>query len=500
MNHDFISPVHFLMNSTAPLRQAFGRFFLALGVGLALLAAPGCGGRPGTADPAKEKEAGKPSQPLTVVVVDDAELGKAIEAEWRSRTEGEVKIRQATTAEVTGTAPLPGDVIVFPTGLLGELVEGEQLLPLPAEVTQDEALNLRDIYPHIRLHEITWGGKTYALPLGSPQLVLAYRADIFEKLGITPPATWDEYQQVVTRLGKREELGELAPSADQPWRATLEPLGEGFAGQLLLARAAAYAAHKEQLSPLFDLDKLRPLVDQPPYVRALDELAAAAAGQPAEGTPQSAWREMLAGHCGMALCWPVPDLRASAEGNKIRIGFAELPGSPAVYSQSESKWQQRGSDEDPRVPLLGMAGRLAGVAATAENEVGAQALVAWLAGPEVGGHLATRSESTTVFRASQESLAGKFVLPADAAIGGQYALAVHAGQFRPQWSPGVRLPGREEYLVALDKAVQSKLKGETESAPALAAAAKKWEEVTARRGVKEQKRALENSLGLQGPE
>ena len=45
-----------------------------------------------------------------------------------------------------------------------------------------------------------WGNRTVAVPLGSPQLLLAYRIDIFERLGLTPPVDWAEYQQAIKEL------------------------------------------------------------------------------------------------------------------------------------------------------------------------------------------------------------------------------------------------------------------------------------------------------------
>src|SRR5947207_5804318 len=111
----------------------------------------------------------------------------------------------------------------------------------------------------------------------------------------------------------RAALGDLAPPADQPWRATMEPLADGWRGQLLLARAAAYAMHRDQVSPLFRFDTMAPLIDQPPYVRALEDLAAAAkAGGYTDQrlTPVEIFAEMRAGHCAMALTWPAADIGA----------------------------------------------------------------------------------------------------------------------------------------------------------------------------------------------
>src|SRR5205823_11318343 len=101
---------------------------------------------------------------------------------------------------------------------------------------------------------------------------------------------------------KRDELGDLAPAKESPWRGAVEPLGGGFAAQLLLARSAAYAAHREQVSPLFELSSLRPLISEPPYIRALTELAVQPGGiEDKPLSPAEAYREILAGRCAMAI-------------------------------------------------------------------------------------------------------------------------------------------------------------------------------------------------------
>jgi multiple sugar transport system substrate-binding protein len=61
----------------------------------------------------------------------------------------------------------------------------------------------------------------------------------------------------------------------------------------------------------------------------------------------------------------------------------------------------------------------------------------------------------------------------------------------------LRLPGRDEYLAALDAAVAQAVAGDAKPADALATAAAKWREITARIGLENQRRALRRDLGLE---
>src|SRR5436190_10202630 len=181
------------------------RFFgICPAVLLVAAARPGCG-------PNSSSTQGKGKQrlvpQLTVLVVEDSALGDTIKSEWRSRTEDEVIVRKISWKEASSAQRLPGDLIVYPAGQMGELAEAGLLAPISERTLENDAFALRDIYKQLRLREMKWGDKVLGLPLGSPQLMLVYRIDIFTKLGLKPPQTWKEYDITAARLAKREELG-----------------------------------------------------------------------------------------------------------------------------------------------------------------------------------------------------------------------------------------------------------------------------------------------------
>ncbi|MFN0016672.1 MAG: ABC transporter substrate-binding protein [Pirellulaceae bacterium] len=446
---------------------------------------------------------------LTVLVVDSPNIGEKIKAEWRSNTdtEDEVVIRHVTWKEITSAKRLPGDLIVYSAGMVGELAEAGLIAPISDRTLENDAFALRDIYKQIRLHEMKWGDKVFALPLGSPQLLLVYRADIFTKLKLKPPQTWAEYDALAARLANRKELGELAPAGDAPWRGSAVPLAPGYAGQLLFARSAAYAAHKEQISPLMELGSLKALVDQPPYVRALREMAAGSGeknGKLPQFTPAEAYLEIAQGRCAMAITWPsatgakeaAKKQKASSEPKPCELGFAELPGAREVYNFGDKKWGERPADEDSHVPLMAISGWMVSVTATRNNQEAAENMATWLCGSEFSSQISPASPNTTLFRISQEPEAGQWLGSIGDSGVREYVAALRQTQERATHSPGIRLPGREEYLSALDQAVVDSLQGKKSPEEALAAAAAAWDKITARRGLEAQRPALQRSLGL----
>ena len=475
--------------------NALHRCIWHLSTACLLLVAAGC---PQTPQPAPEPKASERARPLVLLVADDPELGKAIAREWQGRTEQELTVREVSFAEIAAASRLPADVVIFPTGWLGQLAERDLIVPLDPATLEQPEFEQRDIFEHVRLREMRWAGKTLATPLGSPQFLLCYRADLFAKLDLKPPTTWTEYQQIAERLADRANLGAFAPEEGKPWQGAIEPLAEGWAGQWLLARAAAYALHREQVSPLFRFDSLQPLIAEPSYVRALEELVAAAkVGRQREkrSTGQEAFAALCRGECAMAIGWPTgqADLAESAATN---VAFAPLPGAREAFRTATKSWETRGEEESPSIPFLGVSGRMAAVTSSSADARRATGFVIWLAGREVSAQLAPHSSAITLFRNSQVAASGRWT-PALSADGSrQYAETLAGVLAAPRALPPMNVPGRQEYLTALDEAVYQALAGQPAKV-ALSTAARQWQATTEKLGAEKQRRAIHRSLGLE---
>ena len=450
------------------------------------LAAAGC---PQPRGPASPPAAAEPSDapPLKLLVVEDEPLGQSIAREWVAISEKRIEVQNVSRAEFLAAKRLPGDVVIAGNGDLGQLVERGLIAPLSDEALAGDEFNRREIFDQVRLRDITWGNKTLAVPLGSPQLLLVYRKDLFDKLALVPPRTWAEYQQASERL-KADEAS-LAPA--------IEPLADGWAGQMLLARAAAYVTHRDQVSPLFHLTTLDPLITTRPYVRALEELVAAQKDLPSgeRRSPPQVLAELQMGRAAMGITWPAP-LTESGEPGKSPIGLALLPGATEVYDFARDEWEERAGAEEAHVPLLGVAGRVACVSATAANPAAAENFVVWLGGQEASTIVSPTSAATTLFRESHLAAAGRWTPSLDAPAAKEYAQTLKQSAALQRYL-SLRMPLRHEYLAALDAAVVQAVAGEKSAADALAGAADEWKTITAKIGLEHQRRALLRDLGLE---
>jgi ABC-type glycerol-3-phosphate transport system substrate-binding protein len=277
---------------------------------------------------------------------------------------------------------------------------------------------------------------------------------------------------------------------------------------------------------------MEPRITAPPFVRALEELAAAAhaAGDvkvQLQLTPSGVRDAFLSGRAAMALGWPTaadstatdsavatPATANRSTSQSVPIGFVELPGSPEMFNPRDQRWQPRNADTERQVPLLGIAGRMGSVvqeAAALEPATSAPAtpgsnaaaepafeLLVWLSTKPWDRQICPASPATTLFRRSQIAEANRWVEASiDSAAARQYADVEARSCSRSQWVDALRLPGQAEYMAALDDAVRRTASGELAPQKALATAADRWREITTRRGLDAQRDAYSHSLGLE---
>ena len=448
------------------------------------------------------------SENVSVLVVNDDPLAAAIENQWNTRAIGTVTV-ETTTAEQVGAqiraGKLTTDLIVYPSYLLGELVEHGAIVPVPDHVQQDSRFGLADLVPMLRLHEAKWGSKLFASSFGSPSLVVYYRSDLLEASQLDVPTSWEDYEEVAASLATGDLLRPNVSdqtTVESKVYAIAEPLAPGWAGQMLLARAAAYVKHRNNYSAFFHYRTMEPLIDSPPFVRALEELAAAARLAPPDilqMTPADVRALFEKGGCALAITWPSHSPHADVDeaAGPLVIGFAELPGSADVYHIQDKQWQQRADGEEPQVPLLGVAGRLISITSVSRRSRSAAGALSWLTSEELGPTISPHSQYTGICRMTQLSQTGDWfpgwVSPAATR---QYSDVIATSQTREAWLCSVRIPGRDRYMAALDRAVHQTVQGESSATKALQTAAREWHETTTELGIEQQSAAYRHSIGL----
>jgi multiple sugar transport system substrate-binding protein len=445
---------------------------------------------------------------LRLVVVDDPAIAGAVRRlrdEWNAQTGSELEVIETSEKQIADAGTLPGDAAICPDHLLGPLAEAKRLAPVPRSIAGDPHDPWSQSFELLRNQEAVWGNEVYGVPLGAPVFCCYYRADLLAKLHRKPPQTWKEYEELA-RLLRAEGANSAGRKSGGVKYGTVEPLAHGWAGLVLLARAAAYAKERDNYTTLFDEKTLEPAIAGSPFVRALEELVAAAKLGPAEQLdfdPAAARGEFWKGSAAMAISWPT-GARTLTSGPSPKgvgsiplAGFAELPGATEAYRPSSRAWESRSDDAGQSVPLLGVAGRMGVVCADCEHPDTAFELLLWLADPQWGSQVFAASPATTLFRRSQVAAPKAWVENnVSATAARQYAEQTAETLSRRQFLASLRIPGRADYLAALDEAVQEAVRGKQTPAEALKAAAQKWRKINQQLGVERQRTAYMHSLGL----
>lgn len=452
---------------------------------------------------------------LKLLVVDDPELAsgiKRLRGEWAERSGGgRLQVLEWALSELVTANSLPADLVIYPSRYLGALVQGNCLRPLRDSVLLAPRFARTDLLPAIRDREIVYGGGVYALPYGSPPLMLCYNSRVLQAAGCEVPQTWADYRQVVRRL------------QDQAVPCQL-PLADKSAAITLLARAVSYARQGGRMALLFDAETFQPRIAGPPFVRALAEIAVetlpfqkAGQGETAPAVSRflgfrDAVKEVAMGQSGMTMGWPGIDCPQSLDvaSGPVGVSYAPMPRAKDCYSATRNQWEANRIDTP--ITLLGVAGRLASVTTTSRNAATSFKLLLWLGSGETATGISARSRYTLWYRHSQVGVAQRWQagcqgpqLPGQPAMTGLRAAMGPRQQGVARTVAKVlasedcfllpRIPGIDQYLESLANAVRSAIAGETATA-VLVRAADQWEQITGRLGREGQKLAYRAHLGL----
>lgn len=473
---------------------------------LAVAIASGCRDRAAS----EPKAAGRPLEgvQLKLAVVDDAGLVESINAlrgEWTAQSGAELTVEPLARDALAGAERLAADALIAPSAELGPLAERGLIVPLPQQTSfrRDKVAGWGDLFDLLRTNEVVWGDKVCAVPFGSPVFVVYCRKDLLDRLGFSPPKDWREFDRAAAALGGLAETSDSQPQ-NAEWSGAVLPLAPGWAGLTLIARTAPAAKGRSNYSSLFDVNTFEPLIAGPPFVEGLEEMAAAVKKNPKPSLaadPQAARRAFWQGRCGMAITWPSRaggrDLpQQTAEGFVATI--VPLPGGRRVYETSRRRWLDREPGESGRVPLLSIAGRVGMISAGSSQGEAALQLLLWLADEQRSAAVGAASSATALPHRSQiENIAAWVEPPMTEKTAKEYAKDLAAMFESSDCVSALPIPGREEYLSALDDAVRSAVSGDQPAIEALIAAAGRWRKISERLGVERQKTALRRSLGLE---
>ena len=273
-------------------------------------------------------------------------------------------------------APFEGDVLG--KGLASEMPEWVK-----------EQIDMDDYVDYLKAPVGTWGGKTYRVSIDGDCHTFAYRKDYFGPGSITGrdvPTTWQEINEV-----SKELIGKEDPLTGLPAHGYLDPLKGwgGFGFYFLENRASAYAKHPNSPAWLFEPDTMKPMVNNPAWVQAIQDVmdlieAGAYPTDQINADPgTTAFQQFLAGTGSMLTWWG--DVGSSARTSDTSVvgdvvGFGVNPASDRVYNAKAGAWEET-RNEAPNMAYIGWG---VYVMATVEGDE-KKKKAAWSAAAHLGG-------------------------------------------------------------------------------------------------------------------
>lgn len=212
-----------------------------------------------------------------------------------------------------------------------------------------DLIEVDDLVDYLKPPIGTWDGKLYRVNIDGDAHTFAYRTDYFGEGAIGGPAvpsTWEEVNAVTKAV-----VGQSDPLTGLPAHGYLDPLKGwgGFGLYFLMNRAVAYGKHPDNAAWLFDPETMKPMVNNPAWVQAIQDVmdlidtpGAYPADQINADPGTTAFSQFLAGTGSMIMWWGDVGSNARTSDSSVVgdvVGFGINPGATRRYNAVTAEWE-----------------------------------------------------------------------------------------------------------------------------------------------------------------
>jgi multiple sugar transport system substrate-binding protein len=414
----------------------------------------------------------------------------------------------------TGTVDF--DIIEMGAPFEGDVC-GRGLASVMPDWVKDQ-IEMDDYVGYLQAPVGTWEGKTYRISIDGDCHNFNYRSDYYTDAALAKawkdeghagdwavPVTWQQVQEQTKFLkGKKDPFGGDAYGYLDP----LKGWG-GFGFYFLEDRATAYAKHPDDPAWLFDPDTMKPRVNNPAFVQAIQDvmdLIAADAYPPDQinadpGT--TGFQQFLAGTGSMLSWWG--DIGSNAKTSDSSVvgdvtAFSILPGSDDVWNHAKGEWEvlDSGPNYAPNMAYLGWGVYvMARVDADAKKQKAAWSAAAHLGGKDISLWCAAYPSGFQPYRQSHFNISEWVEAGYDEGFIADYLGSEADSYNHPNAAIEPRIPGIFQYYSVAEDELAKIYAGQypsaQEGADAIAAA---WEKITDQIGRDSQIKLYKASLGM----
>ncbi len=396
------------------------------------------------------------------------------------------------------------DIFVVIAMWNGMLLGGEHIEPVPQWVK--DKIDWDDVLPIYKNSVLSHNNIAYGMPYDGDCINLYYRKDIFENqtykdkffkqngFELNPPKTWEEYKIIAKFFNgwDWDNDGKI-----EYGNAVLRKKGD-IAMLEFFATAAAYAKYPDDKAYFFDPDTLKPRINNPAFVKALEDYIELVNYAP-DGAISFAGHDVrnnfVTGEVAMAIDWA--DLGIYAAENKIstlkgsQVGYGQIPGSNRVYNAITNSWEEKYNQ------VSSISGNWSlFVNKDSKNKKLAFEFAAHMSSKELTSKLvATSGNAVNPSRFSHFDDASSWTKSGFTEESARrYLDEITKSLTNKNVVYDITLPGAGQYYQALDETVYEALKGVVSAKEALDKASKKWEVITDEIGRENQIKYYKDSL------
>lgn len=417
-------------------------------------------------------------------------------AEWSEQTAAtaelvEYSVPAESESIVDRLKPAEGQapaLFVVPLSRSAELADAELLQTLADDPAELDQFAWKELFEGLRDHVGMIDRKSRIVPFSSPVLVCYARRDLLDKAGRKPPETWEEYSELVAKLG------EWAPglTAVEPWSAE-------FRSTMAFARAAAHAKHPENYSLFLDITTGAPLIDSAGFVTAMEAAKRDLARMPKEVSgysPADCRREFLTGKAALAIAFETTGDEEITRAQGVEAAIAKLPGAQQVYNLSSAAWNELPDGGANHVTLTAFEGWGLGLSASASpTELSAaRSFLARLTSD--AGASFPPSAVSFCGPAQRELIEARLSSRLTPNESRQYLDAVEQSLNNTHVVADLPLVGRAQLRAALSEELGRMLDGSAEPAAALKSASERWQTIQNELGKDRVLNSYRQMLGL----
>ncbi|MDX8493312.1 sugar ABC transporter substrate-binding protein [Mesorhizobium sp. VK22B] len=379
-------------------------------------------------------------------------------------------------------------------------------------------IDMGDLVAYLKPPVGTWNGKQYRVTVDGDTHNFNYRTDVFsdadlaaawkadggDKAGLAEwgvPKTWQQVQAVTKFLkGKQVKGQDVYGYLDAP-----KPWG-GFGFYFLGSRASAYAKHPDDKAWLFDPDTMKPRVNNPAWVRAIQDVIDALPSEPQDqinaDPNQTAFSQFLGGTGSMVAWWG--DVGSNVKTNDSSVvgdvtGFSILPGSDDVYNSKTGKWDKLASGPNyaPNCAYLGWGVYvMARVDSDEKKKKAAWSAAAHLGGKDLSLWCAAYPSGFQPYRNSHFNIPEWVAAGYDEAFITSYLKSEGDSYNHPNAAIEPRIPGIFQYYSAAEDILANTFAGKMKAQEGADAIAAAWEKLTDQIGRENQIKLYKASLGM----